>query len=75
MKASLLRSATILIEELDKINADIETMTKGDFTHVTVIGKTTFKYKPLKARYKEYLLLRKEQIKELLVKMGVKIDE
>jgi hypothetical protein len=76
MKASQLRSASLLIEQLDAVTADLAYFTKdGDFPHVTVTAKKALKYRPLRGIYKEFLQSRKAAIEALLSKMGVDVSE
>jgi hypothetical protein len=68
MKASQLRSASLLIEQLDALQEDLAAVGRdADLAHVAVTAKgKTIKYKPLKGIYKEFLMARKAAIEGLL---------
>jgi hypothetical protein len=82
MKASQLRAASALIEQLDLVMQDLEALAKLDAANVVVhaAGKQ-LKYKPLKGLpsrgwlYGDFLRDRKTAIEKLLLAMGVTVNE
>jgi hypothetical protein len=79
MKPSQVRSASLLIEQLEAVKGDLETFLGGgpaDASHVVVMmrGKS-LRYRPLKSTYKDFLRSRKEMIEDLLAKLGVDTKE